>query len=65
MIKNVFNSFFYFLKIFCFQVVNFFILLNLLNSEIKRPLSDLFSMAAIGNSATKTHKCQTSRTLRQ
>src|SRR6218665_78053 len=39
-LKTHFYVFFYFLNAFSFQAAIFFILLNLLNSEIKRPLSD-------------------------
>ena len=55
-IKNAFSNVFNFLNVFYFLVAKFFILLNLLNSEIKRLLSDGFNTAAIGNSLTKSHK---------
>ena len=65
--KRVFKGF-YFLNVFNFLVTKYFIILNLLNSEIKRLLSDGFNTAArpIGNSMTKSHNYQTlSCTLRQ
>jgi len=43
----------------CFQVDNFYSLLNLLSSYIKRLLSDGFNTAVIGNSPTKSHTCVT------
>ena len=47
---------FYFSNVYYFPVFTFVILLNLLNAEIKRILSDGFNTAAIGNSLKKSHK---------
>src|SRR6218665_3894146 len=52
---NVFNLFY----VFYFLVAIFFILLNLLNSCIKRFLSDEFQIAARGNSLIKNHGART------
>jgi len=40
-------------------MTTFFIPINLLNSEIRRLLSDGFNMAAIGNSLTKNDSSET------
>src|SRR6218665_3650555 len=59
-IKNTFFNVFYFWNVFHFLVGNFLILLNLLNSYIKRLLSDGINMPAIWNSLMKkSHSSQT------
>src|SRR6218665_41304 len=71
--KNAFFNVFYFLERFLFFSGEILystepakILLNLLNSCIKRPLSDEFKMAAIKHSLMKSHSPQTlPRILRQ
>ena len=49
-IKRVLKTFSYVLNVLYFLVAKILILLNLLNSYIKRLLSDGFNVAAIGNS---------------
>ena len=48
----------YIFELFYFAAFKRFILLNLLNSEMKRLFSDGFNTAAIGNSLTKSHNTQ-------
>src|SRR6218665_2962779 len=57
LLKNGFFNVFLFWNIFYFLVAKF-ISLNLLNSCIKRLLSDGFNMAAIKNSHMKSHSLQ-------
>jgi len=53
--KRVFNVF-YFLNVFYFAVDNFVILLNQLNSYMKRLLNEGFNIGAIGNSIAEVVK---------
>src|SRR6218665_3709961 len=57
--RDFLNIFFNFWNGFYFLEGKFLIQLNLLNSYIKRLLSDGFNMAAIGNSLMKSHSPQT------
>jgi len=57
-IKSRFWTFFIFWTFFYFLESKMFILLDLLNSYIKRLLSDGFNRAAIGNSLMKSHSSQ-------
>jgi len=68
-VKKFLRFYYFFYKNALFNVLFFerllfssgeiLILLNLLNSYIKRFLSDEFNMAAIGNSLIKSHTSQT------
>jgi len=53
--KNAFLTFLFF-NVFYFLMEKCVILQNLLNSDIKRLLSDGFNTAAVGNSLTKSHR---------
>src|SRR6218665_335510 len=63
--KNVFRFFYYKKRVFSiflffhFSAAKFVILVNLLNSEIKRVSSYGFNRATITNSLTKRHNSQT------
>src|SRR6218665_22366 len=58
-IKSRFLTLFNVLSVSYCLVAKVLFLLNLLNSEIKRISNDGLSTAAIGNSLSKSHNCQT------
>jgi len=57
--KKSFLTLFIFWTFFILKMPKFLILVNLLNSYIKRLINDEFNMAAIGNSLMKSHNPQT------